>query len=354
MNILHISRTMGQGGAEKVVFQLCKDIKNHKHIVASTGGVLVDELKKIGIKHYIIPDLNKKNPILIIKTLIILLNIIKNENIDIIHSHHRMAAFYSKIISLFNKRIKRVYTAHNVFYDKKRIVKFCLNNSNIIAVGNSVKKNLISVYEINSQIKVITNSIEVSNNQNKIKNPIFENKKDKIYIGNIGRLSYQKGYDIFLKSLQTIINSNKNVYGIIVGDGELKSDLIALSKELKIEDNIIFMGYRSDVLDIIKYLDFVVLSSRWEGFPLTPIEVFSQRKTLIASDIDGNNDIVINGYNGLLFEKDSIKDLSLRINDLIYNSKQVEFLEKNAYKDYQEKYSYSVFIKQYEDYYNRI
>ncbi len=127
-----------------------------------------------------------------------------------------------------------------------------------------------------------------------------------------------------------------------------------MSKELKIEDNIIFMGYRSDVLDIIKYLDFVVLSSRWEGFPLTPIEVFSQRKTLIASDIDGNNDIVINGYNGLLFEKDSIKDLSLRINDLIYNSKQVEFLEKNAYKDYQEKYSYSVFIKQYEDYYNRI
>ena len=110
MRILHISRTMGQGGAEKVVYQICKDYNDDKleMFIASTGGIYEKELAKIGIKHYYIPDLDSKNPIDIIKTLFVLKKIIKEEKIDIIHSHHRMAAFYSKILSLFNKKIKRL------------------------------------------------------------------------------------------------------------------------------------------------------------------------------------------------------------------------------------------------------
>ena len=89
---------MGQGGAEKVVMQLCCDNNEHEQFVASCGGIHVPELEKHGVKHFLIPDIDKKDPVFMIKTLFTLIRIVKKEHIDIIHTHHRMAAFYGKLI----------------------------------------------------------------------------------------------------------------------------------------------------------------------------------------------------------------------------------------------------------------
>ena len=128
--------------------------------------------------------------------------------------------------------------------------------------------------------------------------------------------------------------------------------MIELTKQLKIEKNILFLGYRKDVLELISSMDFIVLSSRWEGFPLTPIETFAMKKTIIVSNIDGNNEIVRENENGLLFEKDNIQELTEKMNKLIENDRKK--LEENAYKDYQEKYSYKTFIDNYNKIYNNI
>ncbi len=347
MNILHISRTMGQGGAEKVVYQLCKEKTNNiTMIIASTGGYYEELLTDAGTKHYNIPDLECKNPIQMIKTYLTLHKIIIYEKIDIIHSHHRMAAFYSKILTYFHPHIKRVYTAHNVFNNKKELTKFSLQGSTIIACGNGVKTNLVNFFKINPKnIKIIYNSIE-NDTQNTI-GLEFQNYKNKILIGTIGRLTEQKGIDVFIRSLEPIIKKNNQVYGIIIGDGELKSELIQLTRELRINNNVKFLGFKSNVLELIRSLDFLILASRWEGFPLTPIEAFSEKKTIIATNISGNNEIVVNNYNGLLFEKDNATQLTERINYLITNKSVREKLEKNAFNDYIKKYSYSTFIKKY-------
>ena len=356
MRILHISRTMGQGGAEKVVYQICKDYNDDKleMFIASTGGIYEKELAKIGIKHYYIPDLDSKNPIDIIKTLFVLKKIIKEEKIDIIHSHHRMAAFYSKILSLFNKKIKRVYTAHNIFHNKKNLLRFALSGSKIVACGDGVKRNLIQFYGIKEDnVKVIYNSIEKPQKINKPKDKFLEDRDNKILIGTVGRLAEQKGIDIFLLSIAEIIHKNKNVFAIIIGDGELSNSLKELAVKLKIENNVKFLGYRSDVIELISEMDFIVLASRWEGFPLTPIETFSVGKTIIASDIDGNNEIVKNEYNGLLFEKDNIDELEKQMNILINDTKKREKLGKNAEKKFEEKFSYKAFISNYINIYNK-
>lgn len=351
MNILHISRTMGQGGAEKVVYQICKDVK-YNMFVASTGGIYEDELKKYNVKHYKIPDINGKNPFLMIKTFLALKKIIKKEKIDIVHSHHRMAAFYSRILNIFNKKFKRIYTAHNVFYDKKKLMNFALTKSKIVAVGNGVRNNLIDVYNIDERrIEIIFNSIERPKKLTIPEDDFITKKGDKIYIGTIGRLSEQKGIDVFIKAMSRIIENNNNVYGIIIGNGELMQELVNIVKQNNIEQNILFLGYRNDVLQLIKYLDFVVLSSRWEGFPLTPIEVFSCRKTIIATNIDGNNEIVKDKVNGLLFEKDDVEQLVEKINYLLENGQEKNELENNAYNDFKQKYSYDIFIERYCDLY---
>ena len=351
MNILHISRTMGQGGAEKVVYQICKEKKdNIRMIIASTGGAYEEELSKINVKHYTIPDIDNKNPLLMLKSLFTLWKIIKKEKIDVVHSHHRMAAFYSRILNIFIRNFKRVYTAHNVFYNKKKLLQFALKNSKIIAVGKGVKDNLINVYSIpEERIQIIYNSIEKPINIEKPNDNIIKSKKNKVYVATIGRLSEQKGIDTFIKAMKPIIDKNNSIYGIIIGDGELKDELIQLSKDLHIEKNIIFMGYRKDVLNLISCMDFIVLASRWEGFPLTPIETFAMKKTIIVSNIDGNNEIVEDRRNGLLFEKDNVKQLSNKIDFLINNDRKE--LEDNAFDDYNKKYSYNSFVNSYVDVY---
>ena len=77
MKVLHISRTMGQGGAEKIVYQLCRDNSAEEQIVVSCGGVYADKLEQDGIKQYKIPDLDNKNPFIMLKCLALIFTIVR-------------------------------------------------------------------------------------------------------------------------------------------------------------------------------------------------------------------------------------------------------------------------------------
>ncbi len=349
MRVLHISRTMGQGGAEKVVYQLCKDNNKATQFVASCGGKYVEELNKVGVKHIMIPDIDRKNPVLILKTIVILLRTIKKYKIDIVHSHHRMAAFYARLLQVFNHKLKHVYTAHNVFYDKKKLMRFALNKATIVACGGTVKQNLIDEYGIpERRIKVIYNSIE--------KTPIKEvyidsldnkEKKGAYLVGSVGRISEQKGFDVFVKAIAKCKRDIPNIVGVIIGDGEDREKIEQLVKRIGIDDSILFLGYQKDVLSIISKMEFIVLCSRWEGFPLTPIETFSVGKTIIVSDIPNNLEIVKDGFNGLVFRKDDVTKLTESISRLIADVKFRQRLEKDAQYDYNHRFCYQVFIDNY-------
>lgn len=345
MRVLHISRTMGQGGAEKVVFQLCSDNMADYQVVVSDGGKYVPLLEQIGIKHYCMPDLDSKNPFSMMGCFICILLVAIKERIDIIHTHHRMAAFYAKIISRMLEK-KNIYTAHNVFYNKKKLTKFALSGVKIVAVGDGVKNNLKEYFEIDDQqIMTIYNSIKLEM-KGFGANEIGE-QHQKVYIGTIGRISEQKGIDVFIKAIAIIKKKYSNIIGVIVGDGELMDDMKSLVHQLEIDESILFLGYRNNVLDIINQLKFVVLASRWEGLPLTPIEAFSQGKTVIASNISGNNEIVVDGENGLLFEKDDSFALAGCIEKLIKDERLLSLLQINAFNSFEKKYSYSHFINSY-------
>lgn len=361
MNILHLARTMGQGGAEKIIYQLasgCCSIEN-KIVVASCGGVYVDALTKKEIRHYQVHDLECKNPQVMLQTLMKLSKIIKKERIQIIHSHHRMAAIYARILKFWFPKLKLIYTAHNVFYDKVRLTNLALSDTSIVAVGESVKENLMEVYQIEEdRITTIFNAVDLADlnghdletdHKYEWKHPLLQELKEdgNTLIGIIGRLSEQKGIDIFVKAMGRLVKTYPSVKGIIVGDGEKKEELLALIKQLGLEESIYFLGYQEHVTAIIKQLDFAAMPSRWEGFPLTPIEIFAMEKTLVAADIGGINEILVDGRNGLLVPKDDEKQLSQAMELLIVDLELRQQLEQQAKIDYKENYSYQSFLENY-------
>ena len=356
-NILYFTRTMGLGGTEKVILQLCENLtENFNNIViCSMGGVHEEQLRKLGIKHYKIADIENKslrNMYLTIKTLN---TIIKRENIDIIHSHHRMAAFYVKILSYF-KRFKFVHTAHNTFSDKKILTKWSLGSSNIIAVGERVSDNLNKQYHIKkNKIKIIYNGVERDNNKiDEIE--IFNKYRKKGYflIGNIGRLNKQKGMKYNINAIPRILQQNSNIIFFIVGEGEERKELEELVFKLGVKENVIFMGYRNDINNIIKQLDLIILSSLWEGLPLIPLEVFSNSKTIVATDVDGTSEIVKNMENGILVCSKSSEAISEAIITLYNDRELMNKLEKNAVKTYKEKFTIKKMQREYRDFYNQI
>lgn len=354
-NILFIARTMGLGGTENVIMQLCEILQPHvnKIIVCSCGGVNVDKLSNMGIKHYYVPDIADKriyNIVLAIKTIKM---IIKNENITIIHSHHRMAALYARVVG---KNILKIMNVHNTFCDKRLLTRFSYSDTRLIAVGEQVKKNLISYYKIdNSKITVIHNATKTFKGDVYPLEELSKSKKNNhILIGNVGRLSKQKGMEYFIKAASKVIEKYPNARFYIIGDGEDYSKLRKLADNILPENTMNFMGYREDIQNIMAQLDFIVLSSLWEGLPLTPIEAFSVGKTVVATKVDGTIEIVEDEKNGLLVEPKNEYMLYKAMIRLCENRELLRKLESRAKSTYMEKFSFETLANKYLEFYNKL
>ncbi len=350
-NVLHISRTMGQGGAEKIVEQLCCDIKNHKFIVASTGGYRINNLKKHHTAHYTIPDIASKNPFTMFKTIIILKSIIKKERIGIIHSHHRMAAFYAQLLKMQHPKLRLIYTAHNVYTDKKKLSHFSFRDTKIIACGKSVEKNLTDFYQLPSnQIALITNSVKKPELHET--NLLPPKPKGQVYLASISRITNDKGIDIFIQALSLIKQNNSlNFHAFIIGDGEQRHELENQTKRLGLSNHITFLGFQQDALSIITPIDILISPSRREGLPLTLIELLAIGKPVIVSDIDNHKEIITDKRNGLLFKSEDTESLAAQIIRLATGLKLQSKIRQNAKSTYDHTYNYINFLKKYNSLY---
>ena len=190
-NILHISRTMDIGGAERIVYQLATDLKDEfdQVHVASTGGLWEEKLAENGIQHHRILDVDSKQPATVLKILASLSKIIKENEITIVHTHHRMAAFYIRLLQMSQPTLIHVYTAHNVFKDKLPLYKFALGKARTVAVSQAVQENILNDVRSKNSI-VIYNGVKMKQSEHTV-NEITQ--CDGIKIGCIARLSEQKG-----------------------------------------------------------------------------------------------------------------------------------------------------------------
>ena len=348
-NILHISRTMDIGGAERIVYQLSTDLKDEFDSVhvASTGGLWESELANQGIQHHKILDIDSKNPVTVLKLLFSIHQIIKQKGITIVHTHHRMAAFYIRLLNFVYPKLTHVYTAHNVFKDKLPLYRFALKNAKSIAVGEAVNNNLKEDVGITDS-KVIYNGVILKETDNQVDEIIgYDGTK----IGCIARLSEQKGLTYLIEAMPLL--TVKNIRLFIVGDGELRNELENKVKELHLQDSVTFLGYRKDIVECINSFDFCVLPSIFEGFGLVAIEAFMNSKTLVATDIPGLNEVVTNENGILVPVKDPIA-LAGAIDKLATDVALRNSLALQAKKTYDEKFSYPMFLENYRALYREI
>ena len=348
-NILHISRTMDIGGAERIVYQLSSDLKDEFDSVhvASTGGLWESELSAKGIQHHKILDIDSKNPLTVLKLLTSIRQIIKKNEITIVHTHHRMAAFYIRLLKLVHPKLVHVYTAHNVFKDKLPLYGFALKNTKSVAVGEAVNKNLKEDVGITDS-RVIYNGVVLKETDDHVDEIISYGG---IKLGCIARLSEQKGLTYLLDAMSLL--TVKDIRLFIVGDGELRNELENKVKELHLQNSVTFLGYRKDIVECINSFDFCILPSVFEGFGLVAIEAFMNSKTLVATDIPGLNEVVTN-KNGILVPAKDPAALASAIDKLAMDATLRQELSSQAKKDYENKFSYPLFLENYRELYREL
>ena len=356
-NVLFFVKTMNMGGTSNVILQLCKILQPHvnKIVVCSVGGPMVENLSKMGIKHIKVGNVGCHRFSEAIKILRQLNDIIKQENITIVHTHHRMSAFYTAF--LYKKgRFKFINTAHNTFYDNKLMTKFAYKNANIIACGKMVKKNLVDFFRIPcEQVTVIHNAVEPYNEKVEIIDVLQQLKNEGYYlVANVGRFSKQKGMEYFIDSYPLVKKEIDKIKYVLVGDGEDREKLKKKISELGMQNDVIFLGFRRDVQNVLSQIDLLVLSSLWEGLPLTPIEGFSVGKTVVATAVDGTVEIVENGNNGFLIPAKDAKAIAEKVVYLFKHQDKQKIMEEEATKTFVNEFSFEKFSDSIVNYYSNI
>ena len=350
-NILFFSRSTQHGGTENVVHQLCEIFNPlvNKIVVMSANGFAVEKLEPYGIKHICIPDIESKSPATIIAVAKALKKVVNEEHITVCHTHHRMAAFYVRLTGL-HRYCRFINTSHNTFFNKRTLTRFAYKKASLIACGEMVKNNLTAVFGLDN-VMVIHNAVKPF-----IANIIIDEElqtdrsKGKYLIGNIGRLSEQKGMEYYIQAIPIVIEKHPEAQFYIIGSGEDEEKLKEMGKELPVK----FLGYRTDIQNLMSQLDLIVLSSLWEGLPLTPIEAFSVSKTIVATGVDGTLEIIKDNENGLLVEAKAVKQLAGKINWMIEHPEEQKKMEMKAKETFDTEFSFDILAQSYTDYYRSL
>ncbi len=360
--VIHIIDRLPADGAERLLVDVLKNSSNNfKFMVLCLveGGVLVTELKEIGVPVIIFNKSSKYD----IRILFKLIYWLIQQKPTVVHTHlftadtwGRLAAFISRVPCIVNT----VHSTNTWMGTIHRIIDRTLSlvTDRVIACSHEVANVLIKSFKISEhRIKVISNGIDFkrfeSVNLSKIKE-IDSVSDDIIKIVIIGRLHPAKGHLDLIKAITELKNTNHNFHVFFVGEGDLQQDIIKQCTENGINDYISLMGQRSDIPSILAKVDIFVMPSHWEGLPMALLEAMAMSKAVIASRVGGIPDVITDGDNGLLIDKSDHFGLNNALQKLLSNPKLRENLGNAAKKSVLENYSAKNVSKEYELLYQKI
>jgi glycosyltransferase involved in cell wall biosynthesis len=338
------------GGAQVHLFELAKNLINQGHdcfVVIGEEGELSNTLKSIGIKTIILESLVREiNPVKDLKCTLDLYNIFKKEKPDIIHLHSSKAGLVGRISAKLNK-IPVIFTAHGWAFTegvskvKGRIFlfleRFAAKISNkIICVSEFDRQLAIKNNVGNSEILVtIHNGVE-----SRTKN--IENRDNKIpKLIMVARFSAQKDYETLTLALSKVNGDFEIQY---VGVGELMPKIKSLVAENHLETRVKFLGMRKDVLNLLEQANIFILSSNYEGLPISIIEAMAAKLPIIATNVGGVNELVEDNKNGFLTHRKDYDELATKIQSLIDNPELCKKMGQASYEKYESDFTISAML----------
>ncbi|MFA5146144.1 MAG: lipopolysaccharide heptosyltransferase II [Candidatus Omnitrophota bacterium] len=311
MNILQILPALDVGGVETGTVDLARYLvrNGHKAIVVSSGGRLVRELDAAGSRHYTLP-VGKKSVFNILRMIREVSDIIRNEDIDIVHARSRVPA----LIAFFACRITgRVFitTAHG-HYKKHPLSEVMGWGRYVIVASNIMAKHMASDFGVpRERIRLIPRGVDVQ--RFKFRDPVSWHPKG-FTVGMVSRITPLKGHADFIKAVSILNRKIPQLKALIVGEApkeKYKEELELLVRRLGLHRTIEFSGARHDIPKVMEDLDLLVSATVTpEAFGRVIIEAQASGVPVVATRVGGVVDIIEDGKNGLLTSALNPKDMA--------------------------------------------
>jgi glycosyltransferase involved in cell wall biosynthesis len=365
INVMQIVHDLNFGGMQRVVVDLCLNVEPSKFRMSvcclDELGPNIKELEQRGISVFLI----KKGPGLDYMLPFKLRRLFLKQKIDIVHTHGINPFFYGTIGSklaicpatIQTDHARGVFPVKNKEMFSEMILSWFVDH--IVTVSEGVKSDLVKYMRINpDKISIIYNGIDASKFRIKIdkmqKRKGLGISKEDTVIGIGVRLSEQKGVCFLIEAVSILIESFPKIKLLVIGDGELKSDLEKLTEELKITNKVIFAGFRSDIHELLQIIDIYVLPSLWEGHPLVLIEAMAAEMPIVATDIPGNRETVEHGHTGFLVPQKNPQALANALMKFIENEDLRKSAGLNGYNKFRNEFTLDLMIKKYQDLYRKL
>jgi len=336
IKVLQVIPKLGYGGAETGCYDIAHYLyeKNCDSYLVTSGGDLLKFVDKKKVKVIRLP-VHSKNPLLILVNAIILTFLIIFLNINIVHARSRAPAWSCYLATKITRR-NFVTTFHGTYNFQTKIKKFynsIMVRSKLIIAGSNfifthIKENYLEYIDLNKKLLVIFRGINVDyfdqsstieNDEIKLKKKweIEENKK---IILLPGRLTSWKGQELFIEAIN-LVNIElgyEAFYAVILGSEQgrdlYKKKLIRLSEQYRMMKQLKFIDNCKNMALAYKISDIIVSASiEPEAFGRVAVEAQSMQKIIIASNIGGSNETIIDEKTGFLFDASDAKSLSKKI-----------------------------------------
>ena len=336
LKVLQVIPKLGYGGAETGCYDVAHYLSenNCKSFIVTSGGELTKFIDKEKVKLIKLP-VYSKNPLIILFNIIALIFIIFIYNISIVHARSRAPAwscfFATKIMG--RKFVTTFHGTYNFNSKIKRFYNSIMVKSNLVIAGSNfifshIKDNYSDYLNDKIKLLVIFRGINVdyfdpttkteAEEKKLLKKWEFEENKKIILLP--GRLTSWKGQELFLEAIN-LVNIQlgyKAFHAVILGSDQgrdlYKKKLIRLCEQYRITKQVKFIDHCKDMALAYKVADIIISSSiEPEAFGRVAIEAQSMEKIIIASNIGGSNETVIDEKTGYLFESGNFKSLSEKI-----------------------------------------
>lgn len=326
MKVLHLLQSNQFSGAENVVCQIISMMKNEpdmEMVYCSRDGQIAEALDERNIPFAPIKELSVKE----------VKRVIKEQNPDIIHAHDMRASFYA---ALACGKIPLISHIHNNAFDSRGLsaksiayIYAAKKAKHIFWVSQSSFDGYAFHKFFRKKSTVLYNIIDIDALYEKMKLDENVYNYDVIYVG---RLTPQKNPRRLMAVLQKVCIKRPNARIAIVGTGELEEETKKLCNELNLQNNVQFLGFRSNPLKMLHDSKVMVMTSRWEGTPMCALEAMALGVPIVSTPVDGLKDLVINGKSGYLSDDDQklSSEILEIINDQTFHDKYSNYIKTQA------------------------
>jgi glycosyltransferase involved in cell wall biosynthesis len=370
INLLYVITKLELGGAQKQLLSLISHLDRQKFspfLFTAQGGLLLTEalsIKDLNLKHSKCLE-RSISPIKDLLALFEIYRFIKKNNIQVVHTHSSKAGILGRLAARLARVRLIIHTVHGWSFNdyQPELLRYILiwlerltaRFSDKLIVSNYPDKqkglsNRIGSDEQYVIIRYGLNYADFLQKDPKIKEELGINNGD-LVVGMVSCLKPQKSPLDFIKLAFMVNQILPKVKFILVGDGILRRRAEQLIEKLNIKGCSTLAGWRRDVHRILSAIDVFVLTSLWEGLPISALEAMAASKPVVATNTGGVQDVVTEGKTGFLVPPKDIRLMSERIVALLQDEGLRRQIGENAKNNLGREFSLAGMVKDTQDLY---